>query len=249
MRKTRVQLYCCVSVQSAAKRSPSPLEEEQVTITHFGVALGKLIFFLYILQLRKKSFFFFLYNFPAKLSMFLILIWHPSFSPACPHIQSPPACVQGVYMLKNTPHTWVSSSECLARSSSHWAQGSSALKQQHTGHWAQGQHGALACSCVELPLLPALSLDLPQLSLAFKYWKYLLRVDLANPSKRQPLGGPECMPRQRGWEEDSSSLASADKEDWSLTGDAEGSGILVSLASEASHFEQNKRMVGHHFHR
>lgn len=57
------------------------------------------------------------------------------------------------------------------------------------------------------------------------------------------------MPRQRGWEEDSSSLTSADKEDWSLTGVAEGSGISVSLASEASHFEQNKRMVGHHFHR
>lgn len=29
------------------------------------------------------------------------------------------------------------------------------------------------------------------------------------------------MPGQRGWEEDASSLASADKEDWSLTGNAE----------------------------
>lgn len=55
------------------------------------------------------------------------------------------------------------------------------------------------------------------------------------------------MPRQRAWEEDSSNLASADKENWSLTR-RRGSGISVSLVSEASHSEGNKRMVGYHFH-
>lgn len=105
MRKTRVQLYCCVSVQSAAKRPSSPLEEGASDSHPLWGSFGETdFFFSRYFSLEGKVFSsFFITTLPSYLCSSFWFDTHPSVLPVLIYNPHPRVC--RVFTCWRTHHT------------------------------------------------------------------------------------------------------------------------------------------------